>query len=454
MNARLNTRPAAAAPPPARALPKGTRLHDAFEVIGAISEGSFAIVYLAQDLARQQQVVVKEYLPSMLAWRSAGSGDVVVKAPRHEEAFKAGLRNFLHEARLLTTFDHPAMVGVDRFWKARGTAFMAMPLVEGSTLRALISGRGAAPDEAELRGWLRPLLDALAALHAANCVHGDITPNNILIGAEGPRLLGFGGGRHAIGSVLRSPADVLRPGYAPIEQYAHESAGALGPWTDLYALASVVYAVLTGRAPMVATERCTADRLPPLRELVGDRFSDSLVSAVDAALVVQPGERVQSVAAFRALLNGERGAPTTRPRAAASAPARPAHLNALLYGAAAVCVMGFGALAHLSSRAPVAPRIVVPSSAPLNTPATGAGLAASTTPETTPEPGATSEATPQASETTEKVFASPPPAKIKRVATLAVPTRVARAGCSELLRHASLQTPTPAETAALKKECR
>lgn len=451
MNARLNARPAAAALPPARALPKGTRLHDAFEVIGVINDGSFGIVYLAQDLARQQQVVIKEYLPSMLAWRSAGSGDVAVKAPRVEEAFKAGLRNFLHEARLLTTFDHPAMVGVDRFWKERGTAFMAMPLIEGSTLRALIGSRGAAPDEAELRGWLRPLLDALAALHAANCVHGDITPDSILIGADGPRLLGFGGGRHAIGSVLRSPADVLRPGYAPIEQYAPESASALGPWTDLYALASVVYAVLTGRAPMVATERRTADRLPPLRDLVGDRFSASLLGAVAAALAVQPAERVQSVAAFRALLNGQGGTPEPRPRAAASAPARTAHLNALLYGTAAVCVMGFGALAHLSSRMPVAPRTVVPSSAPLSPPATGAGPAA---PVATPEPGATSAATPPSTAAAETVFASPPPARIKRVAPAAAPTRVARGDCSELLRNASLQTPTPAEAAALKKECR
>ncbi|MEP6873307.1 MAG: serine/threonine-protein kinase [Burkholderiales bacterium] len=350
MNARLSTRPAAANQPPARALPKGTRLNDRFEIIGVINDGSFGIVYLAQDLAHPQHVVIKEYLPSMLAWRTAGSGDVAVKAPRHEEAFNAGLRSFLHEARLLTSFEHPTMVGVDRFWKERGTAFMAMPLVEGPTLRALISSRGAAPDEAELRRWLRPLLDALAALHGANCVHGDITPDSILIGPDGPRLLGFGGGRHAIGAVLRSPADVLKPGYAPIEQYAPEPAPALGPPTDLYALASVVYAVLTGRAPMAATERRAADRLVPLHDLVGERFSDSLITAVDAALAVQPAGRVTDVAAFRALLNGQGGAPAPRPRAAPPAGARPGHLNALLYAATAVCVLAVGALGYLMKR--------------------------------------------------------------------------------------------------------
>ena len=160
--------------------------------------------------------------------------------------------------------------------------------------------------------------------------------------------IAFGGGRHAIGSVLRSPADVLKRGYAPIEQYAPESARALGPWTDLYALASVTYAVLTGRAPMVATERRESDHLTPLRDLVGGRFSESLISAVDAALAVQPGERVQDVAAFRALLNGQGNPPAPQPRAATPAAGRPRHLNTLLYGTAAVCVIAFGTLGYLT----------------------------------------------------------------------------------------------------------
>ncbi len=168
---------------PTRALPVGSRLHGGqYEVLGALSQSAFGINYYAVDHRHDRPVVVKEYLPTMLALRGAQATLVTAS---DEAAFQAGLRSFLHEARLLATCVQPGLIHVQRSWREHGTAYMAMPSHEAPTLRRVIGARGGPPDEAELRTWLMPILDALAALHAADCVHGDITPDSILITEAG-----------------------------------------------------------------------------------------------------------------------------------------------------------------------------------------------------------------------------------------------------------------------------
>ena len=142
---------------------------------------------------------------------------------------------------------------------------MVMPYYEGPTLKAALAELAAAPSEAELRAWLRPLLDALDVMHAAQCYHRDIAPDNILLTPRGPLLLDFGAARRVIGDMTQAlTAVVLKPGYAPIEQYGEVATMTQGAWTDLYALASVVYFAITGRTPTSSVERLMDDRLEPL----------------------------------------------------------------------------------------------------------------------------------------------------------------------------------------------
>ena len=194
----------------------------------------------------------------------AGSSAIVVKSERHLDTFKAGLKSFVNEARLLARFDHPALVKVYRFWEENGTAYMAMPFYEGPTLKTALAGLGHAPSEAQLRAWLTPLLDALTVMHAAQCFHRDIAPDNILLTATGPLLLDFGAARRVIGDMTHALTVVLKPGYAPIEQYGDVASMTQGAWTDIYALACVVYYAITGKTPMSSVERLMDDRLQPL----------------------------------------------------------------------------------------------------------------------------------------------------------------------------------------------
>ena len=96
-------------------------------------------------------------------------------------------------------------------------------------------------------------------MHAAHCYHRDIAPDNILLTAGGPLLLDFGAARRVIGDMTQALTVILKPGYAPVEQYAEVPAMTQGAWTDLYALACVVYYAITGRTPPSSVERLMDD---------------------------------------------------------------------------------------------------------------------------------------------------------------------------------------------------
>ena len=284
------------------ALPIGARIGE-FEVHRLIGEGGFGIVYLCYDQALDRHVALKEYMPSSLATRQDSTLAIVVKSKHHQETFEAGLKSFINEARLLAQFDHPSLLKVYRFWQANGTAYMTMPYYEGPTLKQALAALSGPPDEALLRSWLLPMLDALEEIHRGSCYHRDIAPDNILLTNSGPLLLDFGAARRVIGDMTQALTVVLKPGFAPIEQYGDAATMSQGAWTDLYALASVVYFAITGRPPMSAVDRLMDDRLEPLSHRVAGRYSRALLATVDTALSVRPQDRPQSVAAFRTMLS-------------------------------------------------------------------------------------------------------------------------------------------------------
>lgn len=405
-------RPPAASPDDnGNALPVGTRLGE-FELTRVLGEGGFGIVYLAQDHSLHRRVALKEYMPSALAARKGGTS-VSVKSERHRETFEAGLKSFVNEARLLAQFDHPSLVKVYRFWEANGTAYMVMPFYEGMTLKDKLREMGAAPDEAWLRGLLAPLTEALAVIHAEHCYHRDIAPDNIILlaGSGKPLLLDFGAARRVIGDMTQALTVILKPGYAPLEQYAEVPSMKQGPWTDVYALAAVVYFAIQGRTPPVSVGRMMGDSYQPLAEAARGLYSGGFLAAVDRALKVRPEERTPSIEAFRAdmglgpgsvptvqtVMHGDASAsPALAPAAgkgasaagsAATAPQAARGKSGLLIGlGAGVLVLGgVGAFFALTpGKPPPAPPVVATAPAPAPSPAPAA--VPSPAPEPAPAP--------------------------------------------------------------------
>jgi serine/threonine protein kinase len=293
---------------PPTALPPGTRLGE-FELRHVLGIGGFGIVYLAFDHALEREVAVKEYMPSSLAGRTA-TLHVSLRSQSDADTFALGLKSFVNEARLLARFDHPSLLKVHRFWEANGTAYMAMPVYRGRTIKAVRAQMAMAPDEAWLRELLVPLLGAIETLHDAGVYHRDIAPDNILIEADGrPVLLDFGAARRVISDKSQTLTAILKPAYAPIEQYAEAGSVKQGPWTDIYALGATLHFLLLGRPPSPATARAVHDDQAPLSGQAVVGCSEAFLHVVDWMLAPRPTDRPQSVAALRDVLEGRAAAP-------------------------------------------------------------------------------------------------------------------------------------------------
>jgi serine/threonine protein kinase len=291
-----------------RALAAGERWAE-FEIERVLCETATSIVYLATDHALEVQVAVKEYMPLQLAWRDA-AGQVHPAVGRPTDAWEAGRRAFIGEARLLARTDHPALMRVLRLWEAQGTACCVMPYLPGKRLIDARESPEWLPPEAQVLQMLDALLGALANFHAvAGAAHGGVRPSNILVRPGGtPVLLGPGQASRATASdLVESLMARLEPSFAPPELSVSIGDHAPGPWSDLYALAAVMRWWMTGAAPPSAAQVAAGRRLEPMGELMRRLhgawpqrpYAAALLEALDAALLPLPRERPRSVAEFR-----------------------------------------------------------------------------------------------------------------------------------------------------------
>ncbi|AFL74005.1 serine/threonine protein kinase [Thiocystis violascens] len=289
--------PGAENPPPALAL--GTRLDGRYRLGRVLGHGGFGITYLVWDENLQLRLAIKEYLPRDSASRAPDGVSLAVYSGPAAEQFAYGLERFLEEARALARFDqHPGIVTVKSFFRAHGTGYSVMDYVEGLTLKQYLEQQpgGRLPFDQALR-LLLPILDALRAVHQEGLLHRDIAPDNIYVSANGRiKLLDFGAARFAAGEHSKSLSVILKPGYAPEEQY--RTKGKQGPWTDVYSLAATLYRAVTGILPPEALDRVELDELiPPSR--LGIAITPAQEAVLFKALAVRAGERYPSVAALQ-----------------------------------------------------------------------------------------------------------------------------------------------------------
>ena len=274
------------------------------ELVRVLAAGGFGIVYLARDHWLDRDVAVKEFLPTHLAGRGDGQ-QVELRTDADADTFAQGLRAFIAEAKLLAHFSHPAIVKVHRFWEANGTGYMVMPYLRGPTLGQVRRSMSRPPTEKWLRSIMDPLMGALAMLHAEGVYHRDIAPDNVLVCENGlPVLLDFGAARSIGSGQSHSPTAILKPRFAPIEQYAEATHLRQGPWTDIYSLGALVAYLLDGAAPPQSTARSIEDEMRPLQERSIADVSRSFLSAIDWSLSVRPQDRPQSIAELRDALDG------------------------------------------------------------------------------------------------------------------------------------------------------
>lgn len=305
------------------ALPAGLRI-DQFRIECMLGKGGFGITYLATDEQLGKRVAIKELLPDSIATRIEGQ-TVVPQTAALEENWQWAQERFLEEARMLAAFSHPAILAVHRMIKANGTAYIVMNYIDGESFQARMDRAGPEVDQAALMRIIGPILDGLDEVHQRGLLHRDIKPENILIDKRGkPVLIDFGSARELVGHTV-AMTSIVTHGYSPIEQY--QSSGKMGPWTDIYALAAVMYRNITGEKPPVAADRVLDDGILPLSDMRPSDFSAEFCRAVDWALKVKPNNRPQSVDQWRRILESTQQDAESRRVKVAPLPERPPELG-------------------------------------------------------------------------------------------------------------------------------
>lgn len=284
------------------ALPEGTVLAGQYIIEKVLGQGGFGITYEAMDYKTSDKVAVKEFFPDAMATRT-GRTTVMPFSGERGESYDYGKTCFLQEAETLAKFiGNENIVRIHSYFEENGTAYFVMDFIEGTSFDEYLKQRGGKIPFEEAVKILIPIMDALGAVHSRGIVHRDVTPDNIYITKEGiVKLLDFGAARYSLGDKSRSLDVVLKHGFAPKEQYTRR--GRQGPYTDIYALGATFYFALTGKRPPDSVERLDEDELIPPSAL-GVRISPEAEDAILTALNVQPGDRFQSMTAFKnAMLN-------------------------------------------------------------------------------------------------------------------------------------------------------
>ncbi|MFN0217685.1 MAG: protein kinase domain-containing protein [Hyphomicrobium sp.] len=285
------------------ALPDGTDLSGDYKISRVLGAGGFGITYLAEEPALSRLVSIKEYFPADFAMREADLGAV----PRSKDSkgdYNWGLDRFLEEGQTLAKFDHPHIVRVYRIFRAHGTAYMVLRFEEGQSLKSWLKGLKRAPRQKELDAIVAPLLDALETIHKADFLHRDIAPDNVIIRKSGdPVLIDFGAARGELAahSKTKTVSALVKPGYSPYEQYA-ESSRQQGPWTDIYALAAMLYHCVSGKRPPDSPSRMLKDEMVAVRDAALAGYRTNFLEAIQRGLVLSVEGRPQSIAAWRGAL--------------------------------------------------------------------------------------------------------------------------------------------------------
>ncbi|MBR3306361.1 MAG: protein kinase [Lachnospiraceae bacterium] len=248
-------------------LKPGTMIANRYIVGRVLGQGGFGITYIGYDTKLSGRVAIKEYFPVGCVDRRAGDGtDITVTAGNEAPVFERQKKRFIEEAKILARFlTERTIVSVSDIITENNTAYTVMSLILGRTLSEYLKDRGKMSFN-EAYSMMRPIMVSLGKVHAAGLIHRDLSPSNIMVQEDGSLiLLDFGSAREYDEDNDRSMSVILKPGYAPSEQYV--SHGLQGPWTDVYSMCATIYKMITGVTPANALMRMGADTLKAPSEL-------------------------------------------------------------------------------------------------------------------------------------------------------------------------------------------
>ena len=292
--------------------PIGQILDSRYRIDAVIARGGMAMVYRGSDLRLQRPVAIK-----ILHAGHAADPEFIAR--------------FQREARSAARLTHPHVVAVHDQGDSEGRAYLVMEFVSGRTVRDVIRDHGALTP-AQALVLIEPVLEALAAAHAAGIIHRDIKPENVLISDEGRvKVADFGLARAITGDAdLPTLTQGLLLGTAAYLAPEQIETGRADARSDVYAAGVLLYELLVGRPPFAgdsplsvayqhvhsgvpAPSRAQAD-IPPL---IDDLVAHATHRRADSRFA-DASEFLADVRRVRTLLPAP--TPLSKRRAPASAP--------------------------------------------------------------------------------------------------------------------------------------
>ncbi len=296
-------------------LPLKTVVGGRYLVGKAQSGNSAGVVYNAFDLELKKPVTLHEFFPKGILLR--GEDNYCLVNVGKAADFIDAKESFVQLWKKLADIKgYTALVPVYNIFEDMGTVYSVTEFLgEGRSLREYLLGKEQGYiswDEARI--LLMPVVSALGELHSRGIIHGAISPTNLVIDTKGKvKVTGFG--IPEIRVQKNTFEAELFEGYAAVEQYGLSNN--VGPFTDIYGFAAVLYRTLIGSVPMSSASRLSNDKL-----MIPGKFAEQLpayvINALVNALQILPEDRTPSIDLFRNELSASPAAAGTAAEAYSS----------------------------------------------------------------------------------------------------------------------------------------
>ena len=256
---------------------------DRYIIEDKLGEGGFGVTYLAQKAQNTQRVVIKTLKDDLL----------------RDPNFATFRGKFRDEALLLAVCSHRNIVQIDTYFTHDDFPCIAMEYVAGEDLCELVERRGFL-SETEALNYIRQVGEAVIVVHDKGLLHRDIKPQNIMVrDNQDAVLIDFGLARSFIPDRTQQMTYGLTHGFAPPEQY--RKIGRFDKYIDVYALAAMLYYLLTKIPPTAAWCRALNDPLKPPFQ-INPNISDAVDRAIMKGMEMDETKRPQSVQEWLAML--------------------------------------------------------------------------------------------------------------------------------------------------------
>ncbi len=323
---------------PVGSLELGAVIKNKYTVGRFLSIDGEGVSYEALVNATAEEVMIKEFLPIALCAARRPNGDVIPR-PGNEVQYKTTLSDFIDLYKNLSrAAANPGLLKVVDLVQERQTAYAVTERLPDKTLRDYLEQKNQKIPFEQAEELLEPIFSGILTIHDLKLLHRGVSPDTIYVKPDGHLLLA---GYATIS--LRTAKSALKPqlfsGYTAPEQYNvtefHDTA------TDIYAVAAVLYRMITGIEPQDAKDRFTADNLKVARGLAGN-IPNLATSAIHRALRLSINERTSTI---MQLLEEFEAAPVNSPKKVQSKKPK-TKVSPFVYIVLIMCVMAIGIIGY------------------------------------------------------------------------------------------------------------